>query len=34
MRYSWLLTVFLVALALAALVGKVKFGGYGFSRGL
>ena len=33
MRYSWLLTVFLIALAAAAMVAKVKIG-YGFSRGL
>lgn len=33
MRYSWFLTLFLIALALAALVGKAKWG-YGFSRGL
>jgi len=32
-RYSWLLTVFLVALAVASAVGKAKFG-YGFSKGL
>jgi hypothetical protein len=31
-RYSWVLTLFLVALALASLFGKVK--GYGFSHGL
>jgi hypothetical protein len=34
MRYSWFLTVFLLALATAALVGSFKWGPLGFSRGI